>query len=137
MKAIVLHGLKQIPFFINLSGEALNALADKAKPVKFAKGEVIITEGEQTQSLYIVISGDVKVLTHYGENKNVDLVILEPYMDTSRFASINYFWLKGTTAHVYSTSHLNAISRAVMGLFARLLLIGLSCSKAHRMNQSM
>ncbi len=78
MKPIVLLGLKQIPFFINLSGEALNALADKAKPVKFAKGEVIITEGEQTQSLYIVISGEVKVLTHYGENKNVDLVILEP-----------------------------------------------------------
>lgn len=78
MKPIVLLGLKQIPFFINLSGVALNALADNAKPVKFAKGEVIITEGEHTQSLYIVLSGEVKVLTRYGENKNVDLVILEP-----------------------------------------------------------
>lgn len=78
MKPIVLLGLKQIPFFTNLSSEALNALADKAKPVTFAKGEVIITEGEHTQSLYIVIRGEVKVLTHYGENKNVDLLILEP-----------------------------------------------------------
>ena len=78
MKHITLLGLKQIPFFSNLPVAALDALADKAKPVKFEKGDTIISEGEQTHSLYIVVTGKVKILTNYGEDKNVDLVILEP-----------------------------------------------------------
>lgn len=78
MKNITLQGLKQMPFFSNLALAALETLAEKAKPVKFEKGETIINEGEQTHSLYIVITGKVKILTRYREDKNVDLVILEP-----------------------------------------------------------
>lgn len=78
MQQITFLGLKQIPFFSHLPETILKALADKAKPVKFAKGDTIITEGEQTSSLYVVVSGRAKVLTSYDVGKAVDLLILEP-----------------------------------------------------------
>jgi|CXWL01.1.fsa_nt_gi CRP/FNR family cyclic AMP-dependent transcriptional regulator len=78
MQAITVSGLKQIPCFSDVPAVTLNALAEKARPVKFAKGDTIIHEGEQTRALYIVVSGKVKALTHYAADRKVDLLILEP-----------------------------------------------------------
>ncbi len=78
MQHITFIGLKHTPLLNHLPDEILSALAVKAKPVKFLKGDTIIAEGEQTHSLYIVISGKVKVLTNYKVGKDVDLLILEP-----------------------------------------------------------
>lgn len=78
MQHITFIGLKHTPLLNHLPDEILSALAVKAKQVKFLKGDTIIAEGEQTHSLYIVISGKVKVLTNYEVGKDVDLLILEP-----------------------------------------------------------
>lgn len=78
MQHIVLIGLKQIPFFSHIPDGTLNALVEKAKQVKFAKGDTIITEGELSSALYVVLAGRARVLTSYDVGKHVDLLILEP-----------------------------------------------------------
>lgn len=111
MKHITLLGLKKIPFFSNLPVAALDALADKAKPVKFEKGNTIISEGEQTHSLYIVVTGKVKILTNYGEDKNVDLVILEPGHYFGEMALLTND-PRGATVTAMSTTTCAVISKA-------------------------
>ncbi len=77
MQHIVLVGLKQIPFFSHLPDKNLNDLAATAKQLKFAKGDTIITEGENTSPLYVVLAGRARVITSYDVGKHVDLLILD------------------------------------------------------------
>ncbi|MEQ1638013.1 MAG: Crp/Fnr family transcriptional regulator [Methylococcales bacterium] len=74
MQQEVFLGLKKIPFFSQLSDEALTDLAENAKLAKYAKHAAIITEGEETTSLYIVISGKARVFTSYADGKEVTLL---------------------------------------------------------------
>jgi CRP/FNR family cyclic AMP-dependent transcriptional regulator len=74
----VFAGLKKIPFLAQLPDDALLALAIKAKPAKFPKQTAIITEGEQTSSLYVILSGKVRVFSSDQKSKEVTLLIQEP-----------------------------------------------------------
>lgn len=51
------------------------ALAMKAKPSKFARQMPLMTEGEETSSLYIIISGKVRVFINDNKSKEVTLLI--------------------------------------------------------------
>jgi len=74
----VFIGLKKIPFFSGLDDEVLQSLAAKAKPTKFVKQANIITEGDETRSLYIILSGKVRVFASDEKSKEVTLLIQEP-----------------------------------------------------------
>jgi CRP/FNR family cyclic AMP-dependent transcriptional regulator len=74
----VFIGLKNIPFFSDLDDEILQSLAAKAKPTKFVKQANIITEGDETRSLYIILSGKVRVFASDEKSKEVTLLIQEP-----------------------------------------------------------
>jgi CRP/FNR family cyclic AMP-dependent transcriptional regulator len=77
MQQEVLTGLIKIPFLSNLPEEALKNLAAKAKPVKFPKHAIIISEGEETSCLYIILSGKVRVFGSDEKSKEVTLLIQE------------------------------------------------------------
>jgi CRP/FNR family transcriptional regulator, cyclic AMP receptor protein len=70
----VFLGLKKIPFFSSLPDEALNALALNAKIAQYSKYATIITEGDETTSLYILLSGKVRIFTSYADGKEVTLL---------------------------------------------------------------
>jgi CRP/FNR family transcriptional regulator, cyclic AMP receptor protein len=74
----VFIGLKSIPLLSKLCDEALISLADRAKSAKFPKQTMIITEGDETSSLYIVLSGKVRVFSSDDKSKEVTLLIQEP-----------------------------------------------------------
>jgi CRP/FNR family transcriptional regulator, cyclic AMP receptor protein len=74
----VYAGLKKIPLLSNLPTDALLALADKAKSAKFPKQATIIMEGDETSSLYIILSGKVRVFSSDDKSKEVTLLIQEP-----------------------------------------------------------
>lgn len=78
MQQEVFTGLKNIPFLSNLSDEVLLSLAEKAKSVKFPKQATIIMEGDTTSSLYIMLSGKVRVFSSDDKSKEVTLLIQEP-----------------------------------------------------------
>lgn len=66
-----------VPFFSGFSDEIIKAFATKATSVKYLPGDVIIGEGEQGDSLYIVASGRVRVSQTAANNEQVlaDLVV--------------------------------------------------------------
>jgi CRP/FNR family cyclic AMP-dependent transcriptional regulator len=78
MQQEVLTGLKKIPFLSGLSDEVLMVLAEKAKSAKFPKQATILMEGDETSSLYIIISGKVRVFSSDDKSKEVTLLIQEP-----------------------------------------------------------
>jgi len=77
MQQEVFSGLKKIPFLAQLSDDALYALAAKAKPTSFLKHATIITEGDTTNSLYILLSGKVRVFTSGDRSREVTLFVQE------------------------------------------------------------
>ena len=78
MQQEVFTGLKKIPFLSKLSDEVLITLAERAKSVKFHKQTMIVTEGDETSSLYIMLSGKVRVFSSDDKSKEVTLLVQEP-----------------------------------------------------------
>jgi len=54
------------------------SLVEKAKSAKFPKQATIIMEGDETSSLYIMLSGKVRVFSSDDKSKEVTLLIQEP-----------------------------------------------------------
>ena len=74
MQQDVLIGLKKIPFLSQVADEILISLAEKAKSVKYTKQAMIINEGDETKSLYIILSGKVRVFSADAKSKEVTLL---------------------------------------------------------------
>ena len=68
--------LRQIDLFAGFTAHELGIIAQKAAEVGFSQGEVIIRQGEEGDSLYLLLGGKVKVIREdSGERKT--LAILE------------------------------------------------------------
>jgi CRP/FNR family cyclic AMP-dependent transcriptional regulator len=67
------HPLFLGPLFRGLRDDDLRALANKAAIKAFRKGEVVIVEGNFTSSLYVILSGRVKVSV--GDEGGKELVL--------------------------------------------------------------
>jgi CRP/FNR family cyclic AMP-dependent transcriptional regulator len=65
--------LKNIPLFLGLQEDDLRALAAKAVIKTFARDATIISEGEFTASLYVILSGKVKVCL--GDESGKELIL--------------------------------------------------------------
>jgi len=78
MQQDVLSGLKAIPFLSDLPDETLCELASHAKKTTFPKHAFLITEGDETNSMYILLSGKVRVFTCDAQGKEVTLLLQTP-----------------------------------------------------------
>ena len=65
--------LKNIPLFAGLPESDLQAIAKKAVIKSYDKNAIIVTEGEFTKSLYVIISGKVKVYLNDENGKELVL----------------------------------------------------------------
>jgi CRP/FNR family cyclic AMP-dependent transcriptional regulator len=70
--------LDKIPLFVGMQENDLHALAAKALIRTFAKNATVINEGELTGSLYVVLSGKVKVFLADESGKEIILDIKGP-----------------------------------------------------------
>lgn len=77
MQSEVIANLKRIPFLAGLPEEALVSLATKTKVVKFPKKAMIISEGDQSSSLYVILAGKVRVFGCNDKDKELTLLIQE------------------------------------------------------------
>lgn len=59
-------------------GEELELIADHATPRAFAKGSVVISEGDEALALYVIVSGRVKVYTTTHDGKEIILRLHGP-----------------------------------------------------------
>jgi CRP/FNR family transcriptional regulator, cyclic AMP receptor protein len=70
--------LKNIPLFAGLSEDDLKLVGDMAIEKSYPKNAVVITEGEQGDSLFAVMSGRVKVFIGDEEGREIILKMLGP-----------------------------------------------------------
>ena len=70
--------LKNIPTFRGLPEDKLRALAGKAVMQSVPKNGVVITEGELTRSLYVILSGKVKVYLNDEDGRELVLDVKGP-----------------------------------------------------------
>ncbi|MCX7944572.1 MAG: cyclic nucleotide-binding domain-containing protein [Deltaproteobacteria bacterium] len=54
--------LKEVSLFRNISSERLAKIATITKEIEFSKGERIINEGDEGDSLFIIVEGFVNIL---------------------------------------------------------------------------
>jgi CRP/FNR family cyclic AMP-dependent transcriptional regulator len=74
----IISGLKQVPYFCDVSEETLQALASKAHVRTFPKNAVVITEGDQAGPLYVILSGKARVFLSNAAGKEITLSIQTP-----------------------------------------------------------
>jgi CRP/FNR family cyclic AMP-dependent transcriptional regulator len=65
--------LEQVPLFSGLGKDELQALFDHATVRKYPKNTIIIHDGDEGDSLYVIISGKVKVFLTDAQGKEVIL----------------------------------------------------------------
>ena len=76
--AIQVEFLKSISYFSGLSSEELHSIARLTFERTVDRGEIVLLEGEPSDTLYFVVSGVVKVLKTSGEGKEQILSIVRP-----------------------------------------------------------
>lgn len=64
------------PLFESLSRDELKAVIAKMKLQQFAEGDIIITEGQEGSSLFVILGGEVKVFTRGKGGESVHLATL-------------------------------------------------------------
>ena len=70
--------LRRTTLFASVEPATLEAIAARAFFRRFAPGQVICTEGEPSDHLYVVRDGRVRVLRHSGHGDQVTLTVLGP-----------------------------------------------------------
>lgn len=70
--------LRQVPFFAALPEAQLHQLASTARQKRFAKSAIVLSQGDDTDSMYILVSGRIKVSISDDEGKEVILSMLGP-----------------------------------------------------------
>lgn len=70
--------LENIALFAFLSPEARSKLESGAHTMSFARGSMLVAQGEMTDSLYIVLSGRLKVFNSNEDGREVLLNYIEP-----------------------------------------------------------
>jgi CRP-like cAMP-binding protein len=73
MQEAMLAHLKVVPLFQAVHDDDLRALADRAKRLRLQEGEIVFKEGSPADSLYVVLSGSVKIFTQDETGKELVL----------------------------------------------------------------
>jgi CRP/FNR family cyclic AMP-dependent transcriptional regulator len=68
--------LKNVPLFASLSEDQLLLLSNVLQREQFAKNKMILSAGDKTETLYVVLSGRIKVAIGDDQGKEVVLAIL-------------------------------------------------------------
>jgi hypothetical protein len=94
------RGFPKSPLFEDMSNDEREAVVKEMSLVAFEQGDIIITEGEQGSSLYVVVSGEVKVFTR---GKRGDSVLLARLSQGDFFGEVSVLTGKPRTATITAT----------------------------------
>ena len=103
--------LRNIPLFANLSDEDIAMISAEVTAKSFPKHTIIMSEGEKSDSMYVVVSGKVKVLISDEEGKEIILSILGPGEFFGEMALIDN-QPRSATVITMEPSHFNVIAQA-------------------------
>lgn len=126
------------PLFAALSDEDARRLFDSMAPRRLSRGEVVFREGDEGDSLYVIVSGKVKLARSSADGRESLLAVLGP---GEMFGELSLFdpGPRLSTAYVVSNSELVSLGNDALRLFladhpevAMQMLAGL----AHRLRRT-
>lgn len=126
------------PLFSALDEESARRLLDSMTPHRLARGEAVFHEGDPGDSLYVIISGKVKLARTSADGRESLLAVLGP---GEMFGELSLFdpGPRLSTGHVVSTTELVSLGNDALRVFladhpevAMQMLAGL----AHRLRRT-
>lgn len=70
--------IRRVPLFALLTSNQAEAVADAVVKRRFKRGETIVEQGEKTNTLFIILTGRVRVVTSDKRGREVILATLNP-----------------------------------------------------------
>ncbi len=70
--------IRRVPLFALLTANQAEAVADAVSKRRFKRGEVIVGQGEKSNTLFIILTGRVRVVTSDKRGREVILATLQP-----------------------------------------------------------
>ncbi len=70
--------LKNNDVFRSLTADEMEFLAHRLKRIRFAPGETVVTQGDEGDSLYIVVKGKLRVMLSANHDRSDQVAILQP-----------------------------------------------------------
>ena len=61
--------LKKVPLFSLLPVEALDELIRSGHTLSFEQGQIVCEEGEESDAMYVILDGQLRVFKHDGEGQ--------------------------------------------------------------------
>lgn len=68
--------LKSFDIFEGMGVRELHAIASVVNLERFESGDIMIKEGEENSSIYLIISGSVRIFKDYGTEKQIEKVVV-------------------------------------------------------------
>jgi len=72
----MIHALKKVPLFSDLNEAELASVSALASCIEMQKNNIVVQELDPGNSLYIILSGEVKVSTYSADGREVVLALL-------------------------------------------------------------
>lgn len=91
--------LKKIPFFSSLSDEVLSKIEGISRKVDYNKGEYVFHEGSLTSDLYLVASGEIKII----KKNNGGEIAIATVKDNEFFGEVALFTDSPRSAGAYTS----------------------------------
>ena len=70
--------IRRVPLFALLTASQAEAVADAVIKQRFKRGEIIVEQGEKSNTLFIILTGRVRVVTSDKRGREVILATLQP-----------------------------------------------------------
>jgi CRP/FNR family transcriptional regulator, cyclic AMP receptor protein len=109
--------LARVPAFEELGREELAAVAAVAHPRRFAAGETIFFEGDESSTCYVIRSGHARALREHGDGRQITLANFGP---GDLFGELAMFDDESRSATVEATDGLEVL--AILGSDMRRLM---------------
>ena len=110
--------VKKTPLFAALDDETAMRLADSMTPIRLARGESVFEEGDPGDSLYVIVTGKMKLARTSGDGRESLLSVLGP---GEMFGELSLFdpGPRHSTGYVVSDSELISLGNdALRGFLA-------------------
>jgi CRP-like cAMP-binding protein len=105
--ALTIDNLTNLKIFAGISSERLSAILPFFKTKAFAKGQNIVSEGDQEQVIYFINSGVVKIFKTSSEGKEQIIGIIKPG------ESFNEVMILGSGTSPYSAQALSLVTNTM------------------------
>jgi CRP/FNR family transcriptional regulator len=110
--------LGRVPIFASLDADDLTYVAELSQPRRFAAGEVVFREGDESNTCYIVRSGHARAVREHADGRQIALATFGP---GDIFGELSMFDDERRSATVEATDPLEAL--AIRGPDMRRLML--------------